>query len=298
MSIGVVAGVVGAVGTTVAAVNSLTSSNNPGGTSSQSGTLPLPAGGTLQYANPPTQVPTPVGASTAPIDTTTQASQTANEGNLGAYQSIVSYIMGNLTDAAQAAYQKTITDQLQAVQAQLGAQGFDQNSTQYTNAMQNYNSWAASLKNQYLTNELNSGLAMAGMGTNEINSVNQALQTASNIIQGNNTATLNATNANNAAGIATSNANNSAIIGGANANVDISRLSNQIAGQQGQALGNLTSGLSSGLKSVGGLFDSNAPAQQSYDSNGNLIPTSAITPDSSNSTNPDYYAGQTLGGSS
>jgi membrane-associated HD superfamily phosphohydrolase len=163
--------------------------------------------------------PQTVDALNSQISNETQLSSTAQQ---AAQSAIQQYSQGQLSAAYEGQYQAAYQQQLQAVQNQLAAQGFDSKSTQYQNAMAQFQSWAASQKSGMLQSQLNASLSEAGVSTAAISNINNIITTQSNVTNANNSAALgegqlalegNQVSNQNAAAIGTSAANTANTIG-------------------------------------------------------------------------------------
>jgi len=137
------------------------------------------------------------------IQQNTQLSDTARQ---TAMDAINSYNQGQLSGAYAGQYEQQYNQAKQQVLEQLAAQGFTAGSTQYTNAMQNLQTWAANLKSQLLQQQLNAGLKMAGLSDQAINDLTNSWQIQSNINAQNNQSSLAAYNSYNQAQLAQENA--------------------------------------------------------------------------------------------
>ena len=130
------------------------------------------------------------------ISQNTQLSDSARQTALDA---INSYNQGQLSSAYAGQYEQQYNQAKQQVLQQLAAQGFTAGSTQYTNAMQNLQTWGANLKSQMLQQQLQAGLQTAGLSDNAIKDLESSWQTQSGINAQNNAANIEGTNAYNQA---------------------------------------------------------------------------------------------------
>lgn len=89
--------------------------------------------------------------------------QLSNEARATATQALSSYNAGQLSSAYAGQYKSDYEKQLAAYKQQLAAQGFTEGSTQYQNAMNQFQQWAGNYKSQLLQAELNDALKMGGM---------------------------------------------------------------------------------------------------------------------------------------
>jgi hypothetical protein len=128
-----------------------------------------------------------------------QNTQLSDQARQAAMQAINGYNQGQLSEAYAGMYQDQYNKAKQQVLQQLAAQGFTQGSTQYTNAMQNLETWAANLKSQLLQKQLDDGLRLSGLSDNAIKDLESSWQTQSGINAQNNAANIEGTNTYNQA---------------------------------------------------------------------------------------------------
>jgi hypothetical protein len=128
-----------------------------------------------------------------------QNTQLSDQARQAAMQAINGYNQGQLSEAYAGMYQDQYNKAKQQILQQLAAQGFTTGSTQYTNAMQNLETWAANLKSQLLQKQLDDGLRLAGLSDNAIKDLESSWQTQSGINAQNNAANIEGTNAYNQA---------------------------------------------------------------------------------------------------
>jgi len=166
-----------------------------------------------------------------------QNTQLSDSARQTALDAINSYNQGQLSAAYAGQYQQQYNQAKQQILQQLAAQGFTAGSTQYTNAMQNLETWAANLKSQMLQQQLDAGLKMAGLSDNAIKDLESSWTTQSSI---------NAQN--NAANIEGTNSYNQAQLGQTEAQLQNQQLLNQKASNIMQGV----SGLAGTLKGLGG----------------------------------------------
>lgn len=132
------------------------------------------------------------------IQSNTQLSDSARQTALDA---INSYNQGQLSAAYAGQYEQQVNQARQQVLQQLAAQGFTQGSQQYTEAMNNLQSWAANLKSTMLQQQLDAGLKTAGLSDQAAQDLINSWKTQSGITAQNNAANIDATNAYNQAQI-------------------------------------------------------------------------------------------------
>lgn len=163
-----------------------------------------------------------------------QNSQLGTAANAAAQQAIQQYGSGQLSAAYQGQYQQQYQQQLEQVKSHLASQGFDQNSTQYQNAMQNFQTWAASLYSTMLQNQLNDALKAAGVDQTAIANINSIISTQAGAV----------------------NQNNNAAIQSGELQVQQNQVNATNDAARGKALGNLASGLGGNVKTISNLFAS------------------------------------------
>ncbi len=112
----------------------------------------------------------------------TAASQAAQE-------ALTAYSQGQLSAAYAGQYQQAYNQAKQQVMQQLAAQGIT-GGTQYNNAMQNLQSWAANLYSSLLQQQLQTALQSAGLSQEGIKSLESSWTAQSNINAQNNSALL------------------------------------------------------------------------------------------------------------
>jgi hypothetical protein len=128
-----------------------------------------------------------------------QNTQLSDQARQAAMQAINGYNQGQLSEAYAGMYQDQYNKAKQQILQQLAAQGFTTGSTQYTNAMQNLETWAANLKSQLLQKQLDDGLRLAGLSDKAIENLESSWQTQSGINAQNNAANIGATSSYNQA---------------------------------------------------------------------------------------------------
>jgi hypothetical protein len=128
-----------------------------------------------------------------------QNTQLSDQARQSAMQAINGYNQGQLSEAYAGMYQDQYNKAKQQILQQLAAQGFTQGSTQYTNAMQNLETWAANLKSQLLQKQLDDGMRLAGLSDKAIENLESSWQTQSGINAQNNAANVGATSSYNQA---------------------------------------------------------------------------------------------------
>lgn len=116
--------------------------------------------------------------------------QLSDQARSAAQEALSQYQKGELSSAYSGAYQQQYNDQLQAIKSQLAGQGFTENSTQYTNAMQQFQVWASNLKGQMLQKQLSDSLQMAGLDQEAIKSLQTSWQAQTGVTSANNQAAL------------------------------------------------------------------------------------------------------------
>ena len=126
-----------------------------------------------------------------------QNTQLSDQARQAAMEAINGYNQGQLSGAYAGMYQDQYNKAKQQILQQLAAQGFTTGSTQYTNAMQNLEAWAANLKSQLLQKQLDDGLRLAGLSDKAIENLLNSWQTQSGINSQNNAANIGATSAYN-----------------------------------------------------------------------------------------------------
>jgi hypothetical protein len=128
-----------------------------------------------------------------------QNTQLSDQARQAAMQAINGYNQGQLSEAYAGMYQDQYNKAKQQILQQLAAQGFTTGSTQYTNAMQNLETWAANLKSQLLQKQLDDGLRLAGLSDKAIENLESSWQTQSGINAQNNAANVGAASSYNQA---------------------------------------------------------------------------------------------------
>jgi hypothetical protein len=123
-----------------------------------------------------------------------QNTQLSDQARQAAMQAINGYNQGQLSEAYAGMYQDQYNKAKQQILQQLAAQGFTTGSTQYTNAMQNLETWAANLKSQLLQKQLDDGMRLAGLSDKAIENLESSWQTQSGINAQNNAANIEGTN--------------------------------------------------------------------------------------------------------
>ena len=114
-------------------------------------------------------------------------SQIAANNQLGAsaqqaaQQALTSYSQGQLSPAYAGQYEEEYNTNLSQLQNQLAGMGFTQNSTQYQQALQQFNASMASVKSQMLQSQLTGALQSAGLSDQQIQSQLSAWQSEGSV---------------------------------------------------------------------------------------------------------------------
>ncbi|MGA2956104.1 MAG: hypothetical protein ABSF48_10320 [Thermodesulfobacteriota bacterium] len=158
--------------------------------------------------------------------------QLSDQSRAVAQQALASYNAGQLSDAYSGQYEQLVAQQTQQVKEQLAGQGFTEGSTQYQSAMEQLDTWSASLKSQMLQSQLQGALSTAGLSDTAVNDYLNKWGVASGVTTGSASSTYQGTLA--------------SLMG--------SSLSSQQAAAGGKAVGGLSSATAQALPTLSSLF--------------------------------------------